>query len=373
MRISLCFVFAFLVGLSSAFAGKHHVYFGTYTKGSDSEGIYRADFDSETGILSEAELVAEVVNPSFLAIHPDSKHLYAVSEVADFEGGGAVFKFLIDDEKLNLIGKQPSGGSGPCHLSICEESEVLGVANYGAGSVASYLIADPFIFQPAVSVIQHVGSSIHPKRQAGPHAHSINFSPDGRFAYAADLGADKIFIYRVDSETGSLTGAGEVAMKPGDGPRHFTFRPDGRYAYVINEMTLTVTAFSVDPENGMLSAIQTVSTLPVGTAAQGSTAEVVAHPGGKFLYGSNRGHDSIAVYRIGEEDGKLTWIENEPIRGETPRNFALDPTGKWLLAAGQNSNTVTVFSVNQESGELDFTGQSIEVAKPVCVRFTTPH
>ena len=370
MRCFLPFLTVFFLSLASLAAEEYHVFFGTYTKGTDSEGIYRATFNSETGALSDPELAVEVSNPSFLAIHPEGRALYAASEVADFEGGGAVMAYAIaEDGSLTLIDSQASGGSGPCHLSIDQRGKVMAVANYGGGSVSSYEVGDPAAFPPAASTIQHVGSSIHPKRQQNPHAHSINFSPDGRFAYAADLGADKIFIYAVDPGSGRMTAAGEFAMEPGDGPRHFAFHPGGEFAYVINEMTLTVTAFSVEPDTGMLTAMQTISTLPEGAEAEGSTAEVVCHPGGKFLYGSNRGHDSIAVYQIDGETGKLTAVEHEPIQGKTPRNFALDPTGKWLLAAGQNSDTVAVFSVNQDNGELDYTGRRIEVVKPVCVRF----
>lgn len=370
MRFIFFSVALLLLHPTSVPAGEFHVYFGTYTKGSGSEGIYRSTFDSETGALGEPVLAAPAVNPSFLAIHPEQSILYTVSEMADANGEGAVTAFRIaEDGALTPLGTRPSGGAGPCHLSISGDGRVLAVANYGGGSVASFSLAAPDTFPPAATTIAHEGSSIHPKRQQRPHAHSINFSPDGRFAYAADLGADKIFLYAVDSTNGKMTATGDVAMKPGDGPRHFTFRPDGKFAYVINEMTLTVTAFSVDPESGGLTPVQTVSTLPEGAEPQGSTAEVVCHPGGKFLYGSNRGHDSIAVFRIDESDGTLTAVEHEPIQGQTPRNFALDPSGKWLLAAGQNSNSVAVFAVNEDTGELDYTGKSIEVIKPVCIRF----
>lgn len=346
------------------------VYFGTYTRGGDSRGIYLAKLDAEKGTLADPVLAAEVMNPSFLEIAPSGKTIYSVSEVADFEGGGAVSAFRIrGDGTLELLNRQPSGGAGPCHVSTTSDGRIVAVANYGAGSVSSYLVKEDGSLSPPASTIQHAGNSVHPKRQQGPHAHSINFSPDDRFAYAADLGTDSIFVYAVDPGTGGLEQVSETKLPPGSGPRHFAFRPDGKFAYVINEMTLTVTAFSVNADTGALTEIQEIDTLPEGTEKQGSTAEVVVHPTGAFLYGSNRGHDTIAVYSIDGASGKLERVENEPIQGEVPRNFAITPDGRHLLAAGQKSGTVAVFSIDAKTGELEFTGSRIEVGSPVCVRF----
>ncbi|MEX2580395.1 MAG: lactonase family protein [Verrucomicrobiales bacterium] len=346
------------------------VYFGTYSRKGPSEGIYLARLDTETGTLSSPEVAAEASDPSFLAIAPSGDFLYSVENAEEFEGGGAVSAFAIQDSGLlKRINRQPSGGAGPCHVSIHPDGNILAVANYGAGSVASYLIGEDGSLSEPVSVIQHEGSSVNPKRQKGPHAHSINFSPDGRYAYAADLGADRVFIYSVNPDSGELSPAGEAKTDPGAGPRHFSFRPDGKYAYVINEMSLEVAAFRVDAESGALDPVQAISTLPEGTEKAGSTAEVVSHPSGKFLYGSNRGHDTIVVYSIDPDSGRLTRIENEPIQGETPRNFAVHPGGEWLLAAGQNSDSIAVFAIDGESGELEFSGQRIDVPSPVCVRF----
>lgn len=345
------------------------VFFGTYTRG-DSKGIYTATFSPEKGSLESLKLAVEVKNPSFLTIRPGGRFLYAVSELGESEGGGAVTAYLISKGgSLAEIGKQPSGGSGPCHLSMTSDGKILAVANYQSGSVASYRVEEDGTLSAPVSIIQHEGSSVNPKRQRGPHAHSVNFSPDDRFLYAADLGTDSIFVYSVDSETGALTAVSETKLPPGSGPRHFTFRPDGAFAYVIDELAVNVTAFSADRETGALNAIQSISTLPPDTEKTGSTAEVRCHPSGKFLYGSNRGHDTIVVYSIDGESGKLTYVENEPVQGEVPRNFVLSPDGEWLLAAGQKSNTVAVFAMDPETGELDYSGNSVEVPSPVCIRF----
>jgi 6-phosphogluconolactonase len=245
------------------------------------------------------------------------------------------------------------------------------VANYGGGSVLSLPIQPDGGLTRHTFLSQHTGGSRNPARQKDPHAHSVNLSPDNRFAYVADLGTDRIHAYVFESARG-LTAAKphlDTRLMPGSGPRHFTFSPDGHHAYVINEMTLKVNAFRVDAASGALAEVQSLSTLPKGTDPVGSTAEVVAHPSGKFLYGSNRGHDSIVVYAIDGATGQLTWVENEPIRGKTPRNFAIDPSGKWLLAAGQDSHGVSLFSIDQSTGKLSFTGRTVPVPAPVCITF----
>jgi len=345
------------------------VYFGTYTAANGSKGIYRATLDLGTGGLSEPVLAAELPSPSFLTIDAAGKHLYAVSEVGGPDGG-LVTAFRIDDTgALERMNQQPSGGNGPCHISLGPDGATLLVANYGGGSVASYRVGKDGTLSAPVSVIRHEGSSVNPKRQREPHAHSINASPDGRFAHAADLGTDRIHRYAIDSATGALAPAGETALAPGSGPRHFAFRPDGKFAYVINELLLNVTAFRVDPDTGTLTEIQTIPTLPEGTPPVGSTAEVVCHPTGRFLYGSNRGHDSIVVYTIDGPFGKLTRVENEPLRGKVPRNFAITPDGHWLLAAGQESGTVEVLRIDPETGALEPVGSPIQIDRPVCIRF----
>jgi 6-phosphogluconolactonase len=342
------------------------VYFGTYTREGGSKGIYTSEFDDDSGELGDPVLAAEMNQPSFLALTASGETLYAVSEVP--EGRVQAFKVL-DSGLLEPINSQSSGGADPCHVSLSPNGKFLAAANYSGGSVASYTLAGDGALSEPVSVIQHVGGSVNPERQARPHAHSINFSPDSRFAYAADLGTDHIEIYAVNGATGALDKTGRTGIAPGSGPRHFTLRADGRYAYVINELSLTITAFKVDEGSGALTRIQTISTLPDGTPRTGSTAEIVAHPSGKFLYGSNRGHDSISIHAIDAESGELASVGNEPARVKTPRNFVISPNGKWLLAAGQDSGNVTVFAIDQKTGALTFSGKEIKIDRPVCIRF----
>lgn len=355
---------------SSAF-----VYVGTYTRGS-SEGVYLLQMNLETGELSSRGLAAKTENPSFLAIHPQGRFLYAVNEVSQFEGEatGAVSAFAIDRAtgKLRLLNQQPSGGAGPCHLVIDAAGKHVLAANYGGGSAAVLPIDSDGLLAAPTSVVKHSGSSVNAARQKAPHAHSINLDPQGRFAFVADLGVDKIFVYKFDPQQGALTPHDPpfVAVAPGSGPRHFTFHPSGKFAYVINELTLTVTAFKYDAARGVLTPQQTLSTLPPETAGQGlSTAEIAAHPSGKFLYGSNRGHDSITVFAIDPTTGTLRRVENEPTQGKTPRNFAIDPSGKWLLAENQESDSIVVFRIDPATGELGPTGIKVDVPSPVCVKF----
>jgi len=352
------------------------VYVGTYTGSSKSQGIYTLKLDMKTGKLTPVGVTSGVVNPSFLAIHPSGKFLYAVGEISDFEGkkAGGVSAFAINekDGSLKLLNQQSSVGAGPCHLVVDATGRNVLVANYGGGSVACLPIHEDGTLKPASSFVQHTGSSVDPRRQEGPHGHSINVSPDNRFAFAADLGLDKVLVYQLNSETGELTpnDPPAAAVKPGSGPRHFDFHPNGRFAYVINEMALTVTAFAYDAEKGVLTEVQTVSTIPDADRNQEglSTAEIRVHPSGKFVYGSNRGHDTIVAFRVDSSTGKLSRIENESTQGKTPRNFFIDPTGTYLLAENQGSNTIVVFRINQDTGELEPTGNAAEVPSPVCIR-----
>jgi 6-phosphogluconolactonase len=350
------------------------VYFGTYTRG-EGKGVYVSRFDPQTGKLTEPELAGEVQNPSFVAIHPSGKYLYAVGETATFNGKetGAVTAFAIDRESgmLEQLNRQSSGGAGPCHIVVDKAGRNVLVANYGGGSCASLPLGDDGRLKEPASVIQHEGSSADPQRQKGPHAHSINLDAANRFAFVADLGLDKVLVYRFDPQTGKLAPAdpASASLKPRSGPRHFTFHPEGEFAYVINELASTMTAFRYDPESGKLEEIQTLSTLPDDFDGNNSTAEVRAHPSGRFLYGSNRGHDSIAVFSVDPRTGKLTAVEHEPTRGQTPRNFNIDPTGRFLLAANQATNTVAVFRIDQKTGELEAVGEPLPVPSPVCIRF----
>ncbi|WP_397568132.1 lactonase family protein [Schlesneria sp. T3-172] len=358
---------------NSADPEKFRVYFGTYS-GELSKGIYVSTFDAATGKLSAPELAAEVKNASFLAIHPSRKYLYAVSEIADFEGKkqGGVSAFEIDSAtgRLKLLNQQSSGGGGPCHLVTDAQGTNVLVANYGGGSVSVLPILADGRLSPASSTIQHQGSSVDKQRQEGPHAHSINLDPANKFAFAADLGLDKVLVYRFDGSKGLLTAndppAGVVA--PGSGPRHFAFHPSGKYAFVNNEMTSTITSFAYDPAKGSLKEIHTLSTIPEPTPGN-STAETVVHPSGKFVYVSNRGHNSLAIYQCDPATGRLTALGHQSTGGKTPRNFNIDPTGSYVLAANQDTNNVTVLKIDAATGKLSPTGAAIEVGIPVCVKF----
>jgi 6-phosphogluconolactonase len=350
------------------------VYVGTYT-GPKSKGIYVLRMDRASGALTAPEVAAEVANPSFLAVHPSRRFLYAVGEVGSFAGrkSGAVSAFAILPEsgKLRLLNQQPSGGTGPCHLTVDRSGKNVLVANYGSGSVCVLPLGEDGRLAEPSEVIQHKGSGPDPKRQEGPHAHSINLDPAGRFAFAADLGLDKVLVYRFDAAKGSLAPNEPPAasVAPGAGPRHLAFHPTGRFAYVINEMASTITAFACDADRGILKEIQTVSTLPAGFGGNSSTAEVQVHPSGRFLYGSNRGHDSIAIFAIDAETGKLAATGHQPTQGRSPRNFGIDPGGTYLLAANQGSDTVVVFRIDPKTGELSPAGIKAQVASPVCVKF----
>ena len=302
-----------------------------------------------------------------------TKILYAVGESSASDG--SVNAFLIDRTtgKLTLLNRQSSGDAGPCYVSVDRTGKCVLVANYGGGSCAALPVRNDGSLGEASSFIRHAGSGADQARQARPHAHSINPSPDNRFALAADLGLDKILVYKLDPAKAALAPNDPPFAKvaPGSGPRHLAFHPAGKFAYVINEMLCTVTAFSYEPGQGVLREIQNVSTLPGGKSVKPgySTAEVQVHPNGKFLYGSNRGHDTIAVFAIDQAKGTLELIGNEPTQGKMPRNFGLDPAGAWLLAANQDSNNVVVFSVDPGTGKLKPTGQVVEIGSPVCVKF----
>lgn len=373
---------SFLVGLTvcntagGGESGAVRVYIGTYTRGQ-SQGIYVSRLDLDSGRLQPPELAAETANPSFVALHPGRPLLYAVGEMGSLEGKktGAVSAFSVNraSGKLTLLNRQSSRGVGPCHVTVDPSGRNVLVANYGGGSVACLPIRPDGRLGEATSAIQHEGSSVDPRRQQGPHAHSINVDAAGRFAFVADLGLDKVLVYRLDAAAGKLTPNEPpgTRLPPGSGPRHFAFHPTGRFAYVINELSSTVTAFEYDARRGTLGTLQTVSTLPEGFDGRNSTAEVQVHRSGRFLYGSNRGHDSIACFTIDAATGKLTAIDYESTQGRTPRNFGIDPTGRYLLAANQSTDNVVVFRIDHQTGQLRPTGQPLAVPTPVCVKMTS--
>ncbi len=350
------------------------IYIGTYT-GPQSKGIYLSRLDASTGSLTSPELAAETPNPSYVTLHPSGKFLYAANEIGNFGGqkAGAVSAFTIDQATgmLTLLNTVSSRGGGPCHVIVDSTGKNVLVANYGGGSVAVLPIAKDGRLGEASAFVQHSGSSVNPARQKGPHAHSVNLTPDNRLLLVADLGLDQVLIYRFDPDRGTLTPADPpfARVNPGAGPRHLAFSPRGNFVYVINEMQSTLTTFAFDSAKGMLKDLQSISTLPDGFSGQSFTAEVEVHSSGRYLYGSNRGDDSIAVFSIDPASGKLTFVDRTPTEGKFPRNFAIDPTGNLLLAANQNSNSVVVFRIDPKTGRLTPTGTRIDVASPVCLKF----
>lgn len=355
-------------------SGKSLVFVGTYT-GGKSQGIYSFRFDAGSGETTSLGLAAEVKNPSFLATAPTGRFLYAVGELGEFRGvrTGAVSAFAIEREsgKLRLLNQASSGGEGPCHIAVDRAGRWVFVANYGGGSVAMLPVrGDGQVGEPA-AFFQHRGSSVNPQRQQGPHAHGVTLSPDERFLFVPDLGLDQVMAYRFDAAAGTLAPAElPFAVVPtGAGPRHFAFHPNGQFAYSINELGSTVTVFAYNPERGSLSQLKSVSTLPPKFAGQSTTAEIAVHPSGKFLYASNRGHDSIAVFEVTPRTGALKAAGHVPSGGKTPRNFAIDPTGRWLWAANQDSHSVVLFRIDPKTGGLAAAGTVLEVGSPVCVTF----
>ncbi|CAN5530711.1 6-phosphogluconolactonase [soil metagenome] len=358
------------------------VYIGTYTGArahvaGKAEGIYVYQFDSVSGALTPVSKATGIVNPSFLTIDPQQRYLYAVSEVVEANGkpGGGVSAYAIDGKtgELTFLNEQSTRGTDPCYVSVDKTGQYLLVANYTSGSVGIYPILEDGQLGALSDFVQHEGSSVNPQRQQGPHAHSIVIDPANRYAFAPDLGMDKVVIYQLDLPNGKLLPNEPpfVQVAPGAGPRHFDFHPSRQYAYVLNEIGSTVTAFAYDEDRGALTEIQTVPTLPADFTGNNGTADLHVHPSGKFLYGSNRGHDSIAIFTIDESTGQLTVAGHESTQGKTPRNFAIDPTGHFLLAANQNTDTIVTFQIDQQTGQLTPTGQIAPVPTPVCLKLIT--
>ena len=347
------------------------IYFGTYT-GGVSEGIYLADFDSTTGAVSNLRVAVKTENPSFLAKHSALPVIYAAGEmVKEPDGdGGTVSAFRIEDSgALTLINRASSVGAGPCHVAVAPSGKHVAVANYGGGSVALLPIDEAGALSKASAFIQHVGTSVNKERQEGPHAHSVTFDASGKFLVVADLGIDKLVIYRYDGAAGSLTAVEPAPLQPGAGPRHTKFHPTLPILFSVNELGNAVTVFSFDAGSGGTKELQTIGTLPGDFKGTNTTAEIRVHPSGGFVYASNRGHDSIAVFAVDGANGTLHAKGQSPTRGKTPRNFNLDPSGKFLIAANQNSDTIAVFSIDSKSGALTPVGEPVKVPVPVCVLF----
>jgi 6-phosphogluconolactonase len=352
---------------------KYLFYVGTYTD-HGSKGIYAYRFDSATGESTSLGLAAESTAPSFLAIAPSGRFLYAVNELSQFNGQptGAVSAFAIQPKtaKLTLLNQVPSRGEGPAHIALDRSGKYALVSNYDRGSIAVFPLLRDGRLGEATAFVQHKGSSVNKERQEGPHAHAAVFSPDNRFVIVADLGLDQLLVYRFDAARGTLGNDPQIVRAvPGAGPRHLAFDATGQHLYVINEMQSSVVAYAYDAANGALGELQIVSALPDGFPRTGEAAEIEMHSSGKFLFASNRGDDSIAVFAINPKDGTLTPVEIDSTGGKTPRNFVLDPTGAWLLAANQESDDIVVFRVDPGTGHLTRSGPELHVPSPVCVRF----
>jgi 6-phosphogluconolactonase len=348
------------------------LYVGTYTSGK-SQGIYVYRMDRTRGELKGFSSIHSV-NPSFLAIDRKRRYLYAVNEVNEFDGkpGGAVSAFEINSTNgtLRLLNQQPSLGADPCHLTVDRKRKNLLVANYTGGSVAVLPIQRDGRLGAARDLKQHEGSGIK-EQQKGPHAHCVILDRSERYAMVADLGIDKVMIYDFNRTTGKLVAANQpwATLKPGAGPRHLSLHPDGEYAYVINELDSTVTVFKYDGDEGTLSEVDSVSTLPAGFSGTSYCADVHVSPSGKFLYGSNRGHDSIVTFAIDERTGKLSQLDHTSTEGKWPRNFVIDPTGSFLLVANQRTDNVVTFRIDARTGRLSPTGYVAEIPAPVCLKF----
>jgi 6-phosphogluconolactonase len=315
-----------------------------------------------------------MIRPSFLALHPNRRFLYAVSELGnDGRVNGSITAFEIDRKSgaLTPLNTVSSGGGGSCHLVVDRTGRALVVADYGSGRVAAFKVNPDGRLSGPTSVMQHTGSSVDPKRQTGPHAHAVVLSPDNRFVLAPDLGLDQIRIYQLDPSTATLTPADPpfVSAKAGSGPRHLAFSPDGRFAYSLHELGSIVTVWAFTAASGKLAEVQTISTLPADFHGENASAEIAVDARGRFLYASNRGHDSITIFAIKPGDGRLSVVDYVPTQGHAPRNFAIDPTGRYLFAANQNSNNIVIFAIDPQSGRLTPTGPALEVQSPVCIQF----
>jgi 6-phosphogluconolactonase len=346
------------------------VYVGTYTDGT-SRGIYRMSLDLASGRATAPVLAAEAKNPSFLALHSSGRFLYAVSEIDELAGAktGAVMAFAIDSKTgdLAFLNQQPSEGEAPCHLVVDRSGKNLLVANYGGGTVAVLRTSDDGRLAPASSVRTHQGQGPNSARQQKPHAHGIYLDAAERFAFAPDFGADRVFVYRFDATTGVLTPHGAAPLEPGSGPRHLAFHPKGRHGYVINELSNTITVFGYDPAKGDLILLETVKTLPEGFTGTSYTAEVEVSPDGRFLYGSNRGHDSLVVFRIDATSGRLALAGHVPVGGAWPRHFTILAQGGVLLAAHQRSASIAFFRLDPASGMPSPLGASVTLDRPACL------
>jgi 6-phosphogluconolactonase len=366
-------VFSFAGGSADKPAAnrKYLVFVGTYTTKTESKGIYGYEFDADTGKLTPKGVAAETPDPSWVAVHPSRKFLYAANEAGKTS---TVSAFAVDAKsgKLTLLNQIPSLGEDPCYLSFDKAGKYVLVANYSSGTIAVFpILADGRLREHTAMVKDQGATGPNKERQEAPHAHWIETSLDNRFALVADLGLDEVLVYKFDATNGTLT-ANEPAfarLKPGSGPRHAVFHPNGKFVFVVSELSSTATSFTYDAKKGTLKEIGTASTLPPGFSGRNDVAEAAVHPNGKFLYVSNRGNDSLAILSIDPGNRTLAPAGGIPTRGKEPRHFAIDPSGKYLLAENQFSNNIVVFKIDAATGGLTPTGQVVEVPSPVDIAF----
>lgn len=349
--------------------GKELIYVGTYSK-----GIYGFHYDVQTANLESAGLLGELENPSFLILHPNHRYLYAVSELTGHDNPiGGVASFAVDPQNgsLRLLNKRSSEGAAPCHLALDKTLKMLMVANYVTGTVSSFPILEDGSLGELASLMKASGSSVNKKRQEGPHAHEVVVSADNRFAFVPDLGLDEIRVYKIDPSTAKLTPHDPPSVKvaPGSGPRHLAFSGSEKFAYLISELLSTITVFSYNVQDGTMTELQTISTLPADIKDRDGAAEIKLDPSGRYLYASNRGYNSIAVFSVNKENGMLTEVQIEKIDGKMPRYITLDPEGEHLLIANQKTDNILVFDVDQNTGKIAPTGQSFQSTSPVCLAF----
>lgn len=361
------------------------VYVGTYTEPirfgtgkileGKGEGIYLYRMDPATGTLEFDSKTTGVVNPSYLAIDPTQRFLYAVNELKTYEDKptGTVSAFAVDAKsgKLGFLNRRLTHGTDPCHVTVDGEGRYIFVANFMSGSVCVLPVQKDGSLGEATDFVQHLGSSVNHVRQKGPHAHSVTLDRTNRFAFVPDLGLDKLMVYTFDRTRGMLEphAVAWVKMKPGAGPRHLALHPGGRFAFLINELDSTLAALSVDARKGVFKVRQVVPTLPADFQGESTCADVQVTPSGRFVYASNRGHDSLVIYRIDQHTGRLAYVGHQTTQGKTPRQFEIDPTGRFLLVGNQDTDTIVSFRIDPQTGKLAPTGQVLQVPTPVCVKF----
>lgn len=379
IRVFLAVLAMLMMGVNVAPAAdatpeNYWVFFGCYTGKNGSKGIYRSQLDNRTGKLTEPELAAEVTSPSFLAIHPTGKFLYAVGEVSAVDGkkGGGVHAFGLDAAtgKLTPLNSASPVGPGPCHVAVNPAGNMITVANYGGGSTVLYKLEPDGKIGAQAAFIQHgPGSSATGNRQKDPHAHCGVFDKSGNYSMTVDLGMDKVKVFKIDAAAGKVDddAAADITLPPGSGPRHIAIAPDGKIAYVCGEIDSTVNVVELDLAGGGSKTVQSLPTIPAKDP-KNSTAEIVLAPSGKFVYVSNRGHNSIAVFKVGD-DRKLTTVGHITGDIKIPRNFNIDPTGKYMLIASQDSDKIGVWELDPATGLGKETGTTVKVGKPVCVKF----